>query len=128
MKPITYKSTNETYQDIARKLDALIRCEKTGNAYASQHEEAINAIIKDYLPSGSGFDNGTKLDFDKSTPQKLVLHTAFHHMDENGYYDGWSEHTITVKPCLMFGFSIGISGRDRNGIKEYMHERFANLV
>ena len=74
------------------------------------------------MPSGSGFDSGTKFDFDKSTPNKLVFQTSYHHMNQNGYYDGWTEHTITVTPSLQFGFDAVIGGRDRNGWKEYAYE------
>ena len=45
-------------------------------------------------------------------------------MNENGMYDGWSEHTITVHPSLQFGFRLTVSGRDRKEIKDYLHETF----
>ena len=45
-------------------------------------------------------------------------------MNENGYYDGWTEHTVTVTPSLQHAFSLRISGRNRNDIKDMMHESF----
>jgi hypothetical protein len=86
---------------------------------ARQIREAL-----DMLPSGSGWDCGTKLDESKSTPQKLVLYGSYHHMNDGGYYDGWSEHTIVVTPHLAQGFQIKITGRDRNDIKEYLYDLF----
>lgn len=44
-------------------------------------------------------------------------------MNENGYYDGWTEHTVTVVPTFD-GVDIRIGGRNRNDIKEYMHQTF----
>jgi len=43
-------------------------------------------------------------------------------MDGMGGYDGWTEHKITVRPSLQFGFNMKISGRDRNGAKEYLYQ------
>lgn len=74
-------------------------------------------------PSGSGIDAGTKLD-DSSTKDKLVFAFGYHHMDEHGYYDGWTEHTAVVKPSMCFGYDLRITGRDRNGIKEYLASVF----
>jgi len=45
-------------------------------------------------------------------------------MNEHGFYDGWTEHRITVKPSLAFGFELTISGRDRNEIKDYLSDVF----
>jgi hypothetical protein len=45
-------------------------------------------------------------------------------MNEQGSYDGWTEHTVIVTPSLAMGYRLRITGRDRNGIKEYMHDVF----
>lgn len=76
------------------------------------------------LPSGSGLDTGVKLDLDRSSAEKLVFDTEFHHLNENGYYDGWTQHTVTVTPSFD-GFNLKISGRDRNGIKDYLYDLFS---
>lgn len=80
-----------------------------------------------HAPHGSGFDNGTMLDFDKSGGAKLVFTTAFHHMTEHGYYSGWTEHTVTVTPAFD-GFDLKISGRDRNDIKDYIADVFNTFL
>lgn len=49
-------------------------------------------------------------------------------MNENGFYDGWTEHTITVRADLAHGFKISISGRNRNEIKDYLHEVFSDCL
>ena len=49
-------------------------------------------------------------------------------MNENGYYDGWTEHTVTVTPALSGEFHLRISGRNRNDIKDMIHESFDHLL
>lgn len=83
----------------------------------------IAQLETDFLPSGNGFDNGTSLDREKSTPTKLIFHTSFHHMDEFGGYAGWTDHTVTVLPTFD-GFDIRVSGRNRNEIKDYIADVF----
>lgn len=74
------------------------------------------------LPSGCGIDCGTKLV--SASASRIVLECSFHHMNDCGYYDGWTEHRITVRPTFD-GMELTISGRNRNDIKEYLHEVYA---
>jgi hypothetical protein len=96
--------------------------------WRERHEERLLKLVRDHLPSGGGFDAGTKIDLDKSNGDKLVFTTSFHHMDENGMYDGWTEHTVTVLPSLAFCFHLSVSGRDRNFIKEYIGQSFQSAL
>lgn len=48
-------------------------------------------------------------------------------MNECGYYDGWTAHTITVTPSFS-GFNLLISGRDRNDIKAYIRDTFGQMA
>jgi len=118
------------YEHIASATQARLNCladeKRTGKAHdwTARHESTIEELTK-LLPSGSGIDSGVAFDFEKSTGEKLVFHFGFHHMDEMGGYDGWTDHTLTVKPSLHFGINLSISGRDRNQIKEYLHELFS---
>ncbi len=89
-------------------------------------EETIY-YVNQYLPSGSGFNNGTKFNVDKSTMDKLVFDTSFHHMDQHGYYTKWTEHRITVTPSF-YGANIKVSGRNHNDIKEYIAECFDHVL
>lgn len=117
-----------TAQALAGKFDAWKRCQETGNDYAVNHLQRINEIMRDILPSGSGWDNATTFDFDHSTPEKLRMFGQYHHMDDGGGYAGWTEHTITVSASLVFGLDIRISGRNRNDIKEYLHDLFHHCL
>jgi hypothetical protein len=74
------------------------------------------------LPSGSGIDSGSKL-LDNSKPNDIRIQADFHHMDEHGFYCGWTEHTIRVLPRFD-GIDIRISGRNKNMIKEYLGDTY----
>lgn len=110
-------------QQLASAIDARNRC-LSDDVLDLTHvvdvwDELISLIMRD-APRGSGIDAGTKLDEDRSNASKLVFTMGFHHMDEHGFYDGWSEHTCIVTPAFQHGFDVRITGRDRNGIKDYL--------
>ena len=112
--------------NFARTVQAIKNCIQSGNTeWEQKHQERLDSMCAN-LPSGSGFDSGTKFLPEKSNPQKLVFSTSFHHMDDNGYYDGWTDHTITITP--EFGsFRVSISGRNRRRIKDYIFDVFYDL-
>jgi hypothetical protein len=113
------------YKRLAQLVDARLRCMDSGKTdWKLKHEREIERLCREHLPHGSGFDNGTKINFDLSSADRLVFDTSFHHMDEHGGYDGWTEHMVTVTPSLAHDFMIRIGGKNRNDIKEYMHECF----
>jgi hypothetical protein len=115
----------QVYQQIARSLQAMRNCKASGNDEGLvKHRERIESLVINKLPSGSGIDNGVTMNFFDSNPNKLVFDFAFHHMNDVGCYDGWTDHTLTVTPDLAFGFSMKISGTDRNSIKDYLHDTF----
>lgn len=116
------------YRRIASRLDARIRSMQNGNKeWHARHTDALRAMQR-HLPSGSGIDSGTTIDLDESRGEKIVLRTSFHHMDEQGGYDGWTEHAVTITPSLRFGIEIKISGRDRNDIKSYLADVFQEAL
>jgi hypothetical protein len=113
------------YSELASLVQARANCAESGNdEWFSRHAERIETLVSEHMPSGSGFDSGTKIDLDASHADKLVFTTSFHHMHESGMYDGWTEHTVTVTPSLTSGFHLRISGRNRNDIKEYIADCF----
>ena len=112
----------KVYQAIARKLDAMLTCHKTGNEeWYDKHNAAIVDIMAG-APSGAGIDSGTEFSFNASTPKRLVFLADYHHMDESGMYDGWTEHEVIVTASLMFGFDLRVTGRNRDQIKDYLSE------
>lgn len=112
------------YKRLAVTVQAFKTCQQTKNElWEGRHKESIKEMMS-FLPHGSGFDSGTKLNYEKSSGEKLVFDTAFHHMNDGGFYDGWTNHTVTVRPSLSHGLSLSISGPNRNDIKELMYQEF----
>jgi hypothetical protein len=93
--------------------------------------EKLN-LFKNELPSGSGFDSGTKFDFERSYKSALVFNTGYHCMNENGMYDGWIDFDIIIVPDFGLGFNIAFKGQSKNAaykkywnqISEYIAECF----
>jgi len=93
-------------------------------------ENMLDRIEREILPSGSGFDSGTKIDRKCKQPLRTFkLETSYHHMDDAGFYDGWTSHVVTVTADMTgTGPEIGISGRDKNMIKDYIGDTFGCLL
>jgi hypothetical protein len=117
-------------KELAHALHAMRNCQKVGNKeWEEKHSETLKELQK-YLPSGSGLDAGTSFDQDKSTDDKLVFHTQFHHMNEDGSYTHWSEHTIIIRPAnFVFGPIITVSGEGGKGDHgDYIAETFREIL
>lgn len=126
------------YQNIAQCLEAIRNCEaraklqdepaKSGTlAWRTRHAQRIVQLVEYHMPSGAGFDQGTELGKD-STPDKLIFLTAFHHMNDQGFYDGWTEHKVTVRASLTSEIAVHVSGRNRNNIKDHIAETFYDCL
>jgi len=111
-------------RSIATVVDALHRCEQNNNEWGVSFNTKSLEDLMASAPSGSGIDSGTTLDVDASSANKIVFHADFHHMNGSGFYDGWTEHTITVRPDLVLSIRLTISGQNFNGIKDYLYELF----
>lgn len=120
------------YQAIARKVEAMRNCNESGNGeWFMRHWGAIDEIITEKFPNGSGFDAGTKFDVCDNVDHgknKLVFNVSFHHMNGVGMYSGWTEHSVIVTPSLAHGFNMKITGRDKNDIKEYIADTFSRIL
>lgn len=113
------------YKALAQYVTAWCNCIASNNTeWRDKHRERANALVREHMPSGAGFDDGVKLDWDRSSRERLVFCTSFHHMNENGYYDGWTEHTVTVVADFVSDFDMKISGRDRDCIKDHIDVAF----
>jgi hypothetical protein len=115
----------KVYKHLVGAIAARANCEKSGNSeWSRTHRERADALAAEHLPNGSGVDSGSQIDWDKSSAQMIVINTSYHHMNEHGMYDGWTEHQVCVTASLLFDLNIRITGEDRNEIKEYLHEIF----
>jgi hypothetical protein len=113
-----YQAQGDNYNDMqARKESDHYYNQKNGRKHA------IERACREHMPSGSGFDKGTEFDFDKSNDNRLVFNTSYHHMNGNGLYCGWTDHTVTVTPCFG-GIDVKVSGRNYRDIKPYIAETF----
>jgi hypothetical protein len=102
---------------------------KSGNKeWKLKWEDRLNQLA-DCLPSGSGVDKGTAIGWGSKSPDTdLVFVMEFHHMDSNGSYDGWTEHVLYVKATFDNSFKIRVTGKDKNGIKDYLAELLADAL
>ena len=115
------------YQKLSQVLAASHAANAANNMeWIVKHSETIDRLCQTFMPSGSGFDAGTTLDVNRSSAEKLIFDSAYHHMDANGCYDGWSDLTITVKPSLQFEINIKITGlrRKNRHDMDYMMDTF----
>ena len=113
------------YSELAAAIEARRNCDTANprnTEWFDKWTERIGELVN-MLPSGSGIDCGTSIDLDASHNEKIVLGLSFHHMNDGGYYDGWTQHHIVVTPSFR-GINLRISGRDRNQIKEYLYETY----
>ena len=109
-------------QDLANTIEARENCVLSGNDdWFNKHKQSIETMMEN-APDGGGFDRGTTLD-DKSTYDKVIFNTEYHHMNTDGYYDGWTRHKIVVTPSFN-GMNIKVSGRNKNNIKDYIGDVF----
>lgn len=109
-------------QAIATYIVAIENCKKIGNTeWYDRWSERLKAIM-DTAPSGGGIDNGTQLD-STSGAGKLIFLAPFHHMNDAGMYDGWTDHRVVVRPAFD-GIDVTVTGRNRNQIKDYLGDVF----
>ena len=116
------------YEAIASACVARRNCEESSNTHWQDRHTKRLRKYGEALPHGSGFDAGSHIDLEASSDTKIVIRTQFHHMDDHGGYDGWTAHTVTVKPNLAHGFLLTISGRNRNQIKDYISDIFGQVL
>lgn len=145
----------KVYQKLALKvyhLKSLLRIKPVDRdkRRISKVQDEIYEIINQYLPSGSGIDDGIKLfvteeeyEFFKSSSSiaddgKVILTSSFHVLDENGYYDEWIKFIVEIIPSLAHNFRLNIKGRfsnraynvkkDASDIKEYLYDLFSEAL
>lgn len=115
------------YQAFAQAI-ALDPDKALDSLRVSRAKEYLLEELLDFLPHGSGFDAKASLEEDRSTEDKLVFLIPYHHMDENGFYVGWSETKLVVKPSLAHGYttSLWVASLprciNRTSHKEYVSE------
>lgn len=126
--PIRYGRPETIAATIAALIGALAHCERLDRRdWAARHRASLQWIGDNLLPSGSGIDRGTTINVERSTGDRLVLDVPFHHMDGSGFYCGWTDYQIIVRPDWS-GIRVDVKGRDRNGIKDYLAETYEDQL
>jgi hypothetical protein len=108
-------------QQIASTIQAIDYCEKNGKNFP-KHYDTLREL-ENSLPHGAGIDNGVKIDRENSSQDKIVLTFSYHHMNDGGYYVGWSDYKIAIRPTFA-GFDMKITGKNVNDIKDYLYDVF----
>lgn len=117
------------FKILAMKTQAYKNAQRDGNTRLMEiHTETLERLARNFLPSGAGVDSGTQIDLERSNGNKLVLNTSFHHMDEHGGYDGWTDHSIIVTCSLVNDFQLHVTGKNRNQIKDVLYDRFDDVL
>jgi len=116
------------FQEIASVFNVYVNCKTSNNKeWEINHYNKIEKIIDTYLPSGSGINSGVSFNFDLSTSKKLIFTSSFHYMNNNGFYDGWIDFKIEIKPDLQFLYNMKIIGdftKDKQ-LKDYLYDLFS---
>ena len=119
----------QLYKAIATAVDSRARCAARGNSKWEQRwVTRLEYIENNLLPSGSGIDAGTDIERPDNFKGTIKLYVAFHHMNNAGMYDGWTDHVVTIKPSLLSDFDLTISGRNRKDIKSYLADLFSEIL
>lgn len=117
------------YERLAQLVQARLNTDHVaGQREYHSHTDKIGELVKEFMPSGNGFDAGTQFVFSDSTGERLIFNTAFLHKNEQGGNNGWTEHTVTVLPSLLHGFTLTVGGKDREGIKAHIGQAFYNAL
>lgn len=118
------------YKELANLVIARNNCRDRVDDWFNRHHYRIEELVREHMPSGSGIDSGVQFDFDRSTGDKLVFNSSFHYMNDNGYYCGWIDFTVTVTPSLSSDFDINIRGKFAKayGLKDYLYDVFNNAL
>lgn len=90
--------------------------------------EVLRALEK-HLPSGGGLDKGGTIaeELFLLETRCIVFYTSFHHMNEGGFYDGWTQHKVKVRPDFD-GIRVDVTGRNRNGILDHIAETYRHTL
>ena len=121
----------KVYQELAGALQARNNCLQSSNETWFNHwSDKIEYIQNSLLPHGSGIDGDNTISLDENAKRidKIVIYTGYHHMNENGFYTHWTNHTITVYPDFTSGIRLSISGRNDNDIKDYLYDVFYDAL
>ena len=121
---------DKIYKRLAKIANSRLRCLNSIKfpQEIENYEDEIDDIMKNIFPHGSGIDNGCTFNYEKSVNNRLVINSAYHCMNENGYYDGWVDFIVVLTPDLELDYTLNIRGNfgKYNHVKDYLYQIFHN--
>jgi len=125
------------YQKLARLIAASFSAFSLGNwTWADNHKDAADQLVFEFMPSGSGFDSGTQIDWNSQEAwfqnhkkvDRIYMRTSFHHMNEAGMYTHWTHHALTITAAFD-GFDMHMTkGRADEGFMDYAQDSFNDAL
>ncbi|TAL62116.1 MAG: hypothetical protein EPN88_13945 [Bacteroidetes bacterium] len=113
------------YKALSRELYRHERVKKNscgnGSILSSEIEKNIDGYLNK-LSHGSGIDGRYRTELKND---KVIIYQEFHVMNDNGFYEGWINYSVTISSSLEMDFELlikGNFGRKYQDIKEYLHE------
>ena len=86
------------YAAIANTQTAYFNCIRMNNTeWQAIHQDKL-VEYQEFLPHGSGFDSDPEIYLMHGNSDRIIIRGSYHVMNENGFYAGWAEYTVTVKP------------------------------
>jgi hypothetical protein len=120
----------KVYQEIATSLLSMNLAfykPKFKEEIETEEYDKILDIMKNHMPVKLQFGK-TFFDFERSTPEKLVFHMNYHHVDNHAVFNGWTMHTIIITPSLTSEIDIKVAGKDRDQCNGHIMDVFANCL
>lgn len=120
------------YQQIARQIShrqRLLNSDEDTSKGLSDCEDKLDDLA-DLLPSGSGIDDGTRIDLEKSRPDMVILNSSYHVMID-GMYSYWRDYTVTIFPSLCFPFMLDIDldePENTDDIQDYLYQTYEQAL
>lgn len=84
------------------------------NGLAQEYEAMLHELTQAHMPHGAHFEGGTRIDLDKSNPDKLVFHTDYRQEDGT-----LSPHSVVTNP---FNWRFRVTGKST--AKEEIRQAF----
>ena len=122
---------DKIYKRLAKMANSRLRCLVDSSKFPKEienYENEIDNIMKNVLPHGSGIDDGCSFNYNKSQNNRLVINSAYHCMNENGYYDGWVDFTVVLTPDFELDYTLNIRGNfgKYGHVKDYLYQIFGD--